>query len=601
MPFEYATCAKAFNIFLTRSENNKPKPVRGLLITLTSLLSKHPVQDVKLSLIAHAVRITTRLICKPDEAGSIKAAIQLLEHFLATGIVDAFQISRVATSQKPQQNQPISAPRVIGDSEYFDAVQDFTTNVLKWVQYPDCAPAIGRFLPALFGAIGHAQNQEAHGGLSHMTLPWWIAPVKQCVERNRSLLEVYENHVLPGLLRMSLADRQAFVETLPLRDIQQACYGSHTIADIELCILVARIESSSKVESSKTSREKAVVETVSLSVESSKQAAVEGDVRIDAQRLAMNLLEHPVSTIRMASFSLLVSSSGSKRVPSKTVFQCLQHCIPYFHVEVNAKARNEFIALTKKLCVFLRGASVLLIRECEGAFYIADRTHCAPQADSPTGKLYENDLPLPLQDCLNFQIWYTKFLAHELQPTASYQSHITALNILHSLLDDQESLMTNTSKASQKYRRLLEKWLPSDLMLRPLLDLMLDPFDDVRRVANMLVRSYLTMAEIGPSLSVHVDPKVEERSCGNGNSALDICEEIRAALKKAEPKAAETGRADHADGVGRLYALLYKADNASALLDNLTSQLVEEIGVAKRNLQLAVQSASLHGHLIALR
>lgn len=601
LPFAYASWAKVLNIYLTRAEKNKPKPVRGLLVTLTGLLSRHPVQDVKLSLMVHAVDIATRLIRQPNEAGSIKAAIQLLEHFLATDIVHASHIVQIATAQEPQQNQPFSANRVVDDSQHANTIQDFTISVLGWVQYPDCAPAIGRFLPAFFRSIECYQKPEAAQELSHVTLPLWISPVKQCLERHRSLLETYENHVLPGLLRISLADRQAFIGTLPLHDIQQGDPGNHTVADIELCILVARIESSSKVENPKTSRDNAAVGIVSAPIGIGEQAAVKGNVQIDAERLAMNLLEHPVSVVRMASFSILVSSSGSKRLLSKDVFQCLQRCIPSFHVEVNAKARNEFIALMKNLCSSLRSASLLLMREHESSMHIESQAQSSPQADPRTRKLQNLKFPLPLQENSHFQIWYTQFLALELQPTASYQSHITALRILHSFLVDWESLIRNPPKASQQYLCLLERWLPSGLLLRPLLDLMLDPFDDVRHAANILVLSYLTIEEITPSPRNHVRPESGERECGNGSSTPDISKEIQVALTKAEHRAAATGRADHADGVSRLYALLYNLDNASSLLDDLTTQLAKEVEFAKKDLHLAVQGASLHGHLIALR
>lgn len=87
---------------------------------------------------------------------------------------------------------------------------------------------------------------------------------------------------------------------------------------------------------------------------------------------------------------------------------------------------------------------------------------------------------------------------------------------------------------------------------------------------------------------------------------------IAIALKRADGSMRRTGRADHADGVGRVYELQYyycqscgdqdtQYQERNAILNCLMLRLESDIKVAKNNLQKAVSTAPLHGYLIGLR
>lgn len=565
----------------------------------------HPVDDLKLSLIAHVIHVTTQAVCRQDQISSVKAAFQILEHFLSMRIVDAFEIIQKISPHQLKSNWARPTARVVDASRFVDTVQSFTSSVLHWVQYPDCVASVGRYLSAFFGSLGNLRRQEVAHGSADGLMPLWIFPVKQSLSRRLSLLEVYENHVLPGLLRLSTADRNAFLSTLPLEQIQQGNDGKLAIADIQLCILVARIESSLKLEPSShgaiqepntpNAAERLQLEIESLDDEKER-------IEIDAERLGMNLLEYSSPAVRISAFALLVSSPISVRLLSGEILSCMQRCIPFFHVEVSAKPRNEFIALMKKLCMKLRGTIVSLIRDHEGSIsvYLDRSSNLPPEGPSSTEQIL-HDLPGELQRHLSFHRWYIRFLVHELRPTASYQSHITALRILHSLLEGLLLLKANPSKANEQYIKLTDEDLPPSLALRPLLDLLLDPFDDVRQVANTVIKIQISLGKISPLPKANGEACIQAPRSGRVEDVFKLKSEIQAALKRAESKAAETGRADHADGVGRIYDLLYGSDNALSILDHLCYQLEEEVEVAKNDLLLAVNTAPLHGHLIALK
>lgn len=119
----------------------------------------------------------------------------------------------------------------------------------------------------------------------------------------------------------------------------------------------------------------------------------------------------------------------------------------------------------------------------------------------------------------------------------------------------------------------------------------MDPFEDVRATASSLLLSY--------------------------GSDLDL---LRLALQNAERLMRASGRADHADGYGRLFELYslrqaFISGNATSSGNSSsgygevylqsTDKLIDEIeglvAVARRSLERAVSDAPLHGKVIALK
>lgn len=603
LPFSFHSWIEAFQVFLARNENTKAKPVRRLLLTLTSLISRHPVHEVKLSLKAHVIHVATQAICGKNEVGSIKAAIQVLEHFLSTRIVDALEVIHEISPRQLKSAWTSLTARVVDTSEFVNTVQRFTSSVLQWVQYPDCAPAVGRFLSAFFASLGVSRSQAVAHASANGLLPLWISPVKQSLNRQPRLLDMYENHVLPGLLRLSFADRKAFLSTLPLDQIQQGNIGKLFTADIQLCILVAKMDLMKTVDPAPLSAvEKPKITNNGNCLQPGIETSDTDKDRVDTdgERLGLNLLEHSSPAVRISALALLVSSPVSNRPLSEDALLCLRRCIPFFHVEVSAKARNESIALMNKLCLRLRIKAVSLIRDHQGSINtFLDQTAGLSLGHASSKEQRGHNFPKELQRYLSFQSWYMRFLVHELRPTASYQSHISALRILHSVLESK--LLLQASKANELYIKLSDEGLPSSLPLRPLLDLLLDPFDDVRQLANMVIEVQISLGQIPFLTEPNGEAEAEALSLEKGGNSCNPKRVLRVALERAESKAAETGRADDADGVGRIYDLMYGTDKTVSILGHLLDQLKDEVEVAKNSLISAVHTAPLHGHLIALR
>ena len=587
--------------------------MRRLLLTLTRLLSKHPVATEKILLLGISTCFATRAIRKQDEIASIKPAIQVLEHFLSTGLISAAEIAQV---RWPEQLGLLRTEATKSDCQNLNtqqgqinqSVQDFALSVLEWIRYPDCAPAVGRFLPVLFKSLEESQSGDAGRTSNNAAIPLWIFPVKQNLERYQDLLDVFEIHILPGLLRLGSADVEAFLMLLPFESIQRGNIGSISISDIQLCLLVA-----------KTADDPSLREHFGFRQNTSLNLAT----------LGTSLLEHSSSAVRLAALSLLVSSPASSRPFCRRVLRRMRQCIPHFHIEVNAKPRNEFIALMKKLCTRIRGATLSLLRHDQNLYSVTGEqtstaAHFFAKLDDEgpvsSGNVIEqvlNEEMYILEEHLAFRKWYMVFLLQELRPTATYQSHITALKVLSFLIEQTIALHNTPSRSHSDYISALNEHLPEGLFVRSLTELLLDPFDDVRQVANRVIDLHLSINLI-PQTREGRDDGQELRNqeakyeTDNDDDYCKANESTLFNLIRAEDRAGITGRADHADGLGRLYNLLFTTCGPLAkpagwhqsrylILDHVISMLEKEVDIASKDLLFAVSHMSLHGHLIALR
>jgi hypothetical protein len=132
--------------------------------------------------------------------------------------------------------------------------------------------------------------------------------------------------------------------------------------------------------------------------------------------------------------------------------------------------------------------------------------------------------------------------------------------------------------------------------MRMLFDLTIDSFDDVRAGAAVLLKDF-------PRAMLF----------GNHNAAQEVVDSRNYILCRAEKLMQLSGRADYADGVGRLYDIFHgcvQAKDGSITTSSYTrdiyivqllSLLEKDISVATKTLHSAVATAPIHGRLIALR
>ena len=162
------------------------------------------------------------------------------------------------------------------------------------------------------------------------------------------------------------------------------------------------------------------------------------------------------------------------------------------YCDSDAKFRNEVLSNTKHMIERLRGATAFLVRENESlSFQLRPEHSLDPQKRQMAQQALEQTTEL-LQGHARFVEWYVEFLLGELIPTASYQRHITALKAISLLLKSgilKPSLRSPPVRISDNattWPYLIEFF--NAMSMRLLLDLLMDPFEDVRSNATSVLK-----------------------------------------------------------------------------------------------------------------
>jgi hypothetical protein len=292
--------------------------------------------------------------------------------------------------------------------------------------------------------------------------------------------------------------------------------------------------------------------------------------------------------------------------------EALQRSLPHFHAETNPKIRNEYLVIIKSLFVRVRRGLASLV---EG--YISDDAYANTKIIIEAGNTtadHECGNQL-LKNHVSFLSWFDSFLIDELQPCASYQRHITALKAILSLglasrfkNDSVELLRCSITDGDAHI--VAGEYILGFRLIRFLLDLIMDSFDDVRSMAALILNNIMSNLD-SPNNLFKPDLMFKSKDHDAPAFPMQFSQPHRYgfsyAIDRAKTLVSSTGRANHADGFGRLYRLVFDFDrllitnDRLSVLDNLLSSLVENIRNSRGNLSLAVGYSPLHGNLIALR
>ncbi|EEP81370.1 predicted protein [Uncinocarpus reesii 1704] len=296
-------------------------------------------------------------------------------------------------------------------------------------------------------------------------------------------------------------------------------------------------------------------------------------------------LVHADESIRISVLSLLITDLATAKPFPPATFEALMASLPYLHAETDSHTRSQLMSILRKLVIRLRGSSNT-VQATDGANSEADIGRLDRRDSAPDAKLFIH--------------WYIDFLESELQPSASYQKHILALKALMLLLqsgvDDRMDIVhySKLGQEQQTWRFSIAVFKPS--LFRAIADLLLDPYDDVRETAMMLLR--LFPCEF---LQASSDP-----------STPSPYSQLQSALIRTEKMAGHTSRADHADTVGRLYRLLFdlsgtvdrNSNHSSAaynIVDTILTNLEQSIPGAPELFHATLHNTPLQGHISALR
>ena len=334
---------------------------------------------------------------------------------------------------------------------------------------------------------------------------------------------------------------------------------------------------------------------------------------------------HHSSFIRIAALSIVTNPASNPTSSSSPysidTFQLLQQILPHFQTETNPKVRNEYLVIIKSLFVHVRRGLAL---------QLTGKTSQATHANGNIAVNIDNGKDIKIharkskfvENNAAFLTWFDEFLINELHPSASYQRHITALKAMLSIdfisrFKNGAINVFNHNRIGSKSHNTAHDCFNGVQLVRLFLDLTMDPFDDVRSAAASLLRNLLSNLD---STSIFFNHNIPMNLVGNEDKvASSISTQVRyifnnifaSTIDRAKMMMSCTGRADHADGFGRLCQLKFDSyevtntqagtENRISVMENLLFSLSADIRNLRNNFSFTIASSPLHGHLIALR
>jgi hypothetical protein len=280
-------------------------------------------------------------------------------------------------------------------------------------------------------------------------------------------------------------------------------------------------------------------------------------------------------------------------------FKSLRRNLPHLHTDTDANFRREVHGYTQKLSDRLRASTATLFK----AKSIKRPSNAERQPVPRMGRRGHTTSVESVEDAALFEAvvfigWYVHFLEWELRSTASYQRRITALQswtiVLRSGIDPgiPHAYLSKSAQGQLNWAHGVR--IANPRLTRVLLDLILDPFDDVRSSAVSVLQLCLLAQPL------------------DGQNV--VLAEMRAYLERAATTQLRTGRADQADGVARAWSLLFSLlghhpgpnnptdfTSGLAVYLYLTQALQSTITYAHQDLAAAVNARPVHGYFAAIR
>ncbi|KAI5362248.1 hypothetical protein Slin15195_G058990 [Septoria linicola] len=561
---------RALELYLDHAHHARPKSSRQLLVTLTKVLQKWSGQERTEGLQLASNTIAACLIDYEDPPKA-KAAIQLLTSFVSKGLLDIKHIPSAFTSQKPGLR--IADGTLCGP--------DLLDILLKWLGKGDFGSTIASSVAIVLDQLDLHDPQLSLKVENGVPSQLWRTPLESAFRQGNINIDDLRAHVFPMLFKRKPTHFRVFVNMYGISDGRDpTAVMSEVSHDAELLYAALQTGKSMGL----------LVETVEKTVIYS-----EATVALPMGLVGL-LLASAERSARLTGLSLLLTSPTPSKPLSATALGLLKRALGTYFADVDADFRSEVFGSFQRLVDRLRAVTA-----------VSSRSTDQPAGDTSS---VESSKTI-MQRHQELIKWLLRFLAQELRPTASYQRHISALRCLSILARSGLDVSVPPTKWSKSALGQV-KWPFQMAVLNVelhqlLLNLLLDPFDDVRQSAFLLLGLYCSTQDRDESIGA--PPMVGALPKKYGVPKIYV-----GALDCAEAVMYATGRADHADGVAYLYSLYYQSCLAdqqmpsawqyaetTVLTDRLLKKLTVFVEAAQQSLSEAVASYPLHGLLTSLR
>ncbi|KAI3337391.1 hypothetical protein HD806DRAFT_543046 [Xylariaceae sp. AK1471] len=566
--FTQETSMKLFNYFIEWNEQDSHRSMRLVLDYIVSAITWNPDGDtgklIKNSILNDTISVITLQASKP----STKSSMIAIDHLIQKKVV---YLSEVLNVYQHLQG---------GSSDRGATWDSFISRVFAWMELRYVWTVAGKLLVTI---LTQPWYQDDTFSKHHPNT--WHKFILSGLKNNLELLESVKVYVFMPLFRTDPTSALLYLNELTL--LQKLTTTDSRGWDLNAMLWVAMLEAGKKT-----------------GVVGEPDHDPTHDMGIASQlpaRILEDLLCHRSHEARASGLSILVASPSTTKPYTSETLSLLKKHLPSFYEDVDPKIRYDVLGHSRNLIRRLHNSIETLRKESvraskkanmapafEGAAYTSkyeEMTQCERQQTakgngikSPTKSLHEHE---------EFIKWYASFLKEELAPTASYQRHITSLRAMSYFL--KSSLVQGDETSIIRWPANL---LIDNMWFRSVLDLIMDPYDDVRETAASLIM----LLQPGKAMS---GPPAQI----SGLLSLPF-EELRIFCQNANELALKTARADHCDGAARSQELLCSwssnFEEAADVLEAILSNLEQKLCAAERDLASAVLQAPVHGDFASL-
>lgn len=533
---------RIFSFYIRHAQFLPPKSARQLLNSLSLLLHSVPQSHGLLERSDEVAKPLIMVLKDSDDPGKAKWCALALSNFLTKDIL-SIHVLLDAFPMQPTE------PGLTQTLEKLLAI------LFGWLSKGDFGSTIARVVSVMLDQINQHQGKVSE---SNHDTPIWANALREAAGAHGNNVAKLKTHLFPTLFKRDPHEFLTFLEHLNVGQLRPK--QSDGI-----------LGSLSK--SSTTDRE-----LLFASLRAGKEIGMLYETEEDELRVQDSIVHLPIQWInrlltwtdreaRLTGLSLLVSSHTATRPFFESGLRLITINLSYIVVDTDANSRSEVCSLIQRLIDRIRAITAVLARQIPKEVANGDLSGCS---SAEKILMYHRD----------FLDWLIGFLLGELRPTASYQRHITALRCLATVsksgLDEQVDRSNLTKSALGETCWPFHLNVIDSKSCSLLLNLLLDPFDDVRQTSAAILMLY-------PSI------------------LYSQIYRLKLACKQAERKMLLTGRADHADGTAHLYSLLEAQLKPQSNLPGHLDQLERMIDIAEADLPQAVQNYPIHGLLTTIR
>ncbi|KAI0145897.1 hypothetical protein F4776DRAFT_382398 [Hypoxylon sp. NC0597] len=564
--FAESTALRLFDFFMEWNEQDSHRSMRLILDFLAYFISNNPIPDVGTSVKETILESTISIITQQSSRPSVKSAMVALDHFIQKKLV---YLCRVLEIYRDLHDFTAA------DDALWDA---FVAKIFAWMELHYVCPIAGKLLVTIFTNPWFEDRDLRHRPET------WHKFIYAGLQMNVDYLEPIKLYIFVLLFKTDRAGSLTYLHHLSL--LQRLTSGDRNSWDLNSMLWLAMLEAGKKI---------GVVDEPGRGEEQNPQPA--SQLRADELE---SVLCHDSHEARSSAVSILIASPSTTKPYTAAALELLKQHLPSFHEDSDPKMRYDVLGHSRNMIKRIQSTIESLRREVEriskkiskSATSKAGTESPVEQAKNDQIQKHQQDIAAELHNTLrlheDFVSWYVSFLKDELAPTTSYQRHITALRAMVFIIKPSLLPGNNQNGPSE-----LKNLLIDATWFRSVLDLIMDPFDDVRETAASLVMTLLL--ENGG---------LELQRAINGLERKPT-EELQRFCHNADELARRTARADHSDGAARSFELLCRSsittEEQIRIPFEVLSSLEAKLSAAEEDLATAVLQAPVHGSFAALR